>query len=420
MDSAGNALGASGNAAFAAETDRLLEFARGSRTRGGFGWLDDDGGLVDRPLELWITCRMTHVMALGQLLGRPGFDDLTDHGVTALRTTFRDDVNGGWYAAVDSSTGEPTDPAKQAYGHAFVILAASSATAAGCPGATDLLAEALAVHEQRFWDESVGMARESFDRTFTESEDYRGVNANMHTVEAYLAAADVTGDRRWLERAARIATRVIDTFARGNDWRIPEHFSADWSVRLEFNADQPAHPFRPYGATPGHALEWARLALSLRDALDQAAGSGSGPAPGWITPAATALVERAIEDGWAVDGADGFVYTTGWDGKPVVHERMHWVLAEALNAAVALHRATGEPRWSRWFGTWWEYAEHYLIDQERGSWHHELNSRNQPSAITWAGKPDVYHALQAMLLPQLPLSPTFATALRTNPPTGKV
>src|SRR5687768_6751774 len=72
----------------------LLRFAQGSRHPLGFGWLDDAGTPVpDRPVELWITCRMTHVMSLGLLADEPpapgGPDrstlaDLAAHGVSAL------------------------------------------------------------------------------------------------------------------------------------------------------------------------------------------------------------------------------------------------------------------------------------------------------------------------------------------------
>src|SRR3954468_9925207 len=122
-------------AVLAGEARRLLEFARGALTPGGFGWLDDVGGLIERDLELWITCRMTHVAALGHLLGRPGFDGLVDHGITALRTSFHDHEHGGWYARIDGASGSAAADTKEAYGHAFVILAASSAVAAGRPGA---------------------------------------------------------------------------------------------------------------------------------------------------------------------------------------------------------------------------------------------------------------------------------------------
>src|SRR5690606_2885774 len=134
-------------------------------------------------------------------------------------------------------------------------------------------------------------------------------NANMHTVEAYLAAGDVTGEVLWHRRAGRIAARVAG-WARGNGWRIPEHFDADWSPMLEHHRDRPADPFRPYGATVGHGLEWARLLA----AVDASLGS---EAPEGLLEAASALHRRAVADGWAVDGADGFVYTTDWSGQPV-------------------------------------------------------------------------------------------------------
>ena len=74
------------------ETDRLLDFGRASAVPGGgFARQDEQGGAQDGPLELWITCRMTHVYAIGHLLGRPGSAALVDHGLTALRGVFHDD-----------------------------------------------------------------------------------------------------------------------------------------------------------------------------------------------------------------------------------------------------------------------------------------------------------------------------------------
>lgn len=388
-----------------AEADALLQFARGSVVPEGFGYLDADG-VVDpeRPAELWITCRMTHAFSLGSLLGRAGDGLLADHGVASLRGAFADAEHGGWFSSVGPQG--PVDDTKAAYAHAFVILASSSATAAGREGASELLADALAVSDRHFWREDEDAVVESWDRAFAELEDYRGINANMHTVEAYLAAADVTGERLWLDRAVRILRKALHQFSRAQQWRLPEHFTADWQVLLDYNADEPAHPFRPYGATVGHWLEWARLALHARAALQ---ALGEQPED-WMLEVAVASVDAAIAEGWDVDGAPGFVYTVDFDGKPVVHERMHWVLCEALGAVAALHAATGEDRYDQWYRRWWDYADRFLIERP-GAWRHELDRENRLSTVTWPGKPDIYHALQTVLIARLPLTPVLAPAL---------
>ncbi|WP_444662622.1 AGE family epimerase/isomerase [Cellulomonas sp. CW35] len=393
-----------------AETDRLLAFGRASAQRvgdgGAFARQDDEGRPVDGPWELWIACRMTHVYALGHLLGRPGSARLVDHGLAAITGPLADRVHGGWFEQVERD-GTPASSAKAAYPHAFVVLAASSATAAGRPGARELLGAALAVQELWFWDDAAGMVVEEWDTAFAELDGYRGVNANMHTVEAYLAAADVTGERVWLDRAVRVVERVVHGFAREHAWRIPEHFDSAWHPLLEYNADAPAHPFRPYGATIGHWFEWARLTLHARAAL----GARGNAAPAWMLDDAVALFDAGVAQGWAVDGAPGFVYTVDWSGAPVVRERMHWVAAEAIGAAAALHAATGDARFEDWYATWWDYVDEHVVDRAGGSWWHELGPDNAVSRTVWAGKADLYHAVQATLLPRLPLTPALAPAL---------
>jgi mannose/cellobiose epimerase-like protein (N-acyl-D-glucosamine 2-epimerase family) len=386
----------------ATEAAGLLAFARRSRVDHGFGWLDAGGTPdPDRPPQLWITARMTHVFALGDLLGRPGSGPLADHGLAALAGGFPDPDHGGWFAELG-----PEGPrgAKEAYPHAFVLLAAASGTIAGRPGAPALLEAACRVIEERFWSEEEGAMLESWDRAWRTPEPYRGANANMHTVEAFLATGDATGDPVWYDRALRIAERLIDGTARAHDWRVVEHFDADWRPLPDYNRDDPRHRFRPFGVTPGHGLEWSRLLVQIHAAL-------AAP-PEWLLEGARGLFDRAVADGWA----DGFVYTTDADGAPVVTDRLHWVVTEAIGAAATLHAVTGEDSYEAWYRRCWDFADAHLIDHERGGWHHELDDALAPSERTWSGKPDVYHAFQATLIPLLPPWPSLAGALRAGLP----
>jgi len=393
----------------AAETVRLLDFAAGSRDpHGGFGRQDRQGELAPGGrVQLWVTGRMTHVFALGELLGHPGCGELVEHGLAGLRGRLADVRFGGWYAEVDVS--RVLDDRKLFYQHCFVLLGAASAFVAGHTDAADLLAEACEITERWFWDGAAAMVRESWNREFTEPEPYRGANAAMHGVEAFLAVADATGETVWRERALLMTAFLIDGVARrgvkDGHWRIVEHFDPGWSPLPDYHRERPADPFRPYGATVGHTLEWSRLCLHLRAAL-------GASAPDWLLEHSRALFASAVTDGWAVDGADGFVYTTDWDGTPVVHERMHWVVAEAIAAATVLAAVTGDECYVRWQRMWWDYVRRHVVDTVHGSWHHELDCYNRPSATVWADKADAYHAVQATLISRLPVRGSLAVALR--------
>ncbi|WP_369139275.1 AGE family epimerase/isomerase [Modestobacter versicolor] len=379
------------------DLDRLLSFAARSRVAGGFGYAGDDGAVLpDRPVETWISARMTHVFGLATLLGRAGAAELAAHGVTELRHgPLHDAGHGGWRAATDDDT-------KAAYVHAFVVLAGATATAAGIDGGRPLLDEALEVWEQRFWDDDEGLARESFDRSWTTSEDYRGANANMHGVEAALAAADALAPTdpgtaaRLRSHALRATERIVHGWARERDWRLPEHFTPRWQPLPEFNRDHPADPFRPYGVTVGHQFEWARLCLHLAAALGE-------HAPGWLHTDADRLFLAATERGWAADGHEGFPYTLDWEDRPVVGARMHWVVCEAVAAAAVRYAVTGDPRALTLQRRWADHGERRFLDPAVGSWHHELTPEGAVGTGTWAGKPDAYHLVQMLLLPGRPV-----------------
>ncbi len=374
--------------------EELLRFAVCFPSAEGCAYyLRDDGTpWPQKNLDSYETCRMVHSYSIGKLLGFPGSDSLIDAGLRALLGAQRDHVRGGWYNSLYPD--HTPAPGKLCYGHAFVILAASSALLAGHVQAKQLLHDALQCFDQYFWDEAAGMTYDNYNTDFTILDDYRGINANMHSVEAFLAAADVTGDETCRIRAGRIIDRVLG-WAEGNHWRIPEHYSKDWVPDLECNADKPDDPFKPYGATPGHGLEWARLIVQW--ALSTYPGQPEQS--GRYIRAAENLFLRATGDGWNADGAPGIVYTTDWAGKPVVHDRMQWTLAEGINTAAVLYRVTGKAEYAQMYAVFLQYLDEKVHDHTHGSWFHQLDRNNQVLETVWPGKPDIYHALQSMLIP---------------------
>lgn len=385
----------------------LLRFGRNFPSPGGSAWyLGDDGTpWKEKNRETYCTARMCHVYSIGTFLGFEGSKALADAALGGLRGELRDTCSGGWYPGLTSQD-QPL-PDKLCYAHAFVILAASSGLIAGLEGAGDLMKEALEVFDRYFWIEEDGMTADTWNTAFTELDSYRGLNANMHTVEAFLGAADALSDELYRERAGRIISRVVK-LASENEWRIPEHYGSDWKPDLMCNQDRPDDPFKPFGATPGHGLEWARLILqwalsSFRDAPEKAAP---------FIEASEQLFGRALSDGWNADGAPGLVYTTDWNGKPVVHDRMHWVLAEAINTSAVLYRTTKKPVYQEKYAMFMQYLDEKVLDHENGSWFHQMDRNNQPSGTVWPGKPDLYHAFQATLIPYYPADLSIALAVK--------
>jgi mannose/cellobiose epimerase-like protein (N-acyl-D-glucosamine 2-epimerase family) len=293
------------------------------------------------------------------------------------------------------------------------MLAGATAATAGVQGGATLLDEAIGVWQDRFWDDAAGMAVEEWDRTWSRLDEYRGLNANMHGVEASLAAADATADE---ETAGRLRTQAMRTteraygWARERGWRLPEHFTAAWEPLPDYNRDRPADPFRPFGVTVGHQFEWARLALHVRAA--------TADPPAWLREDAIALFDAAAARGWAADGHDGFPYTLGWDDRPVVGARMHWVLCEAIAAAGVLAGTTGEDGYRDAAAAWREHGERLFADPATGNWHHELTPGGEVGTGTWAGQPDAYHLAQMLLLEGRPVRGSVAAALRGDDPTG--
>lgn len=385
-----------------AESARLLGFFEGPDGVARFGWRDTDGDIDPRrPLALYGVARLVHCFGVAHLLGHPDAGGWAEDGVRLLLDRFADADAAGFVEAIGSG-GAVIASERTAYGHAFALLAGATAGQAGIPGARDLQRRAMTAIDALLWRDDVGAAVDAVASSGRVLERYRGQNANMHLTEAFLAAYELDGNGEWLNRAQRLAERLVLRPLDRYDARVPEHYTADWQVDADYGRDTPLDPFRPFGTMPGHAVEWARLLLNIAAHTND---------DGALLTASQRLYAGAIRDGRTQIGA-GLAYTVDIDGSIVSDARMHWVAAEALSATVWLARTTGEPAYADHYSGFWKDITTHFVDSHGGSWWHELDAQNEPASTTWEGKPDLYHAYQAALMARLTRPSGVAAAAR--------
>ena len=372
--------------ALAANARAQIAFFRASlNASGGFDVLDAVGAAIPaQPQELHTTTRLVHSFALAQAWGADDCAPILDAGLNALWSWHRDGAQGGYAWSVNGP--QVVDSAKLAYGHVFVLLAASSALAVGHDAAQQVFDDISAIIDRHFWDEDAGRLREEFTHDWQPFSTYRGMNANMHGTEAFLAAFEATGNPVWLDRAGRILDFFVGHMAATNQWRIPEHYTTDWQPDPDYRGNP---MFRPAGTTPGHALEFARLRLQHWDL--------SGRTDPHAPEQARALALTALADAWLPDG--GMAYTVDGQGKVLVADRYWWPVTEGLGALAALLKLTDDPVLADWYARLWDFAQARFVDHEKGGWFPEIGPDGKPCSRQFIGKPDIYHALQAMLFP---------------------
>lgn len=351
----------------------LLDFAAAARLPAGFGRLDDHGRLINDEAEVMITARMGIGFAVGKIIfDRDDDADLAQHAIEFLADELASVTRG--------------------YDLCFTITAAATGAEAGITGAVALCHAAIQRWQTYFWASSDHVRYDA-----SGEESYVGANVNMHAVEALLALDHLFPGQGWAQRALGLADTFVNQAARAAEWMLPEHFTAGLTPLPDFNQDRPLDEFRPYGVTPGHQLEWSRLLTELRSAL------GTG-APDWLSEAAAGLftaAQRGYRDGW------GFVYTVTPAGIPVADVRLHWVHLEAAAAATVLS-AAGLDKATELLDDYRRIAVRLFRDPEYGSWHHEVGADGLPASTMFEGKPDIYHAIQGVLVHAVPAGQSLA------------
>ena len=351
---------------------------------GFFQHFKDDGTIYDADTRHLVSSTrfvFNYVNAYQQT-GRSHYREWAEHGFVYLQTHHLQKTGQYiWQRKKD----EIEDGRAMAYGHAFVMLAAAYAARLDIDGARQTISDVWDFMETYFWQADHSAYADERDASLAILDPYRGQNANMHSVEALIAAYETTKEARYLDRASMVAKQFCMTLASHSDGQIWEHYDTDWNQDWAYNIDKPDDLFKPWGFQPGHQVEWAKLLLQL-DALQPQE---------WYLPTAQTLFDTAMAKGWDTQNG-GLVYGYAPDGSFADAHKYFWVQAEALAAAWRLWKRTGDTKYQSAYHKLWEWSWDHLVDHEHGAWF-RITSPEGAWIEPWkspAGKVD-YHTMGA-------------------------
>ncbi len=354
---------------------------------GGFVQNFTDDGRVFEPLtrHLVSSARLVFNYATAyRLFGDRRHLANVEHGLRYIEGVHRKhDVDGYHWRLADN---RPVDSTNYCYGLAFVLLAYASAHAAGIAPARAGIHATADLMQRRFWQADTAVYADEAAADWSAVSAYRGQNANMHSCEALLAAYEATGEAAFLERAATLAHRFTVELASPGNGLIWEHYRQDLSIDWDYNRDDPANLYRPWGFQPGHQTEWAKLLLILHHHRPEA----------WMVERATALFDRAVDLAWD-DEHGGLMFSLAPDGRVCDTDKYFWVQAESIAAAAWAAQATGEARYLSWYDRLWAYCWTHFIDHRHGAWYRVLTRDNRRTSDrkSIAGAKCDYHTLGA-------------------------
>lgn len=349
--------------------------------------LSNEGNVFDHETKhLVATSRFIYVFSIGKILGIGDsslWETAINHGIQFLFDDQWDKKNRGFYTILKGRY--PIDRSKQAYGHAFVLLALSIAYKAGIKSALPLLEQVFDLIMKRFYQEKYELCLDTISEDWADVEEYRGQNPNMHMCEAMIYAYEATHETKFLNVALKLARSVADRLSSMANDLIWEHYDENWNVDWDKNADDPEDFWRPYGYMVGHQLEWSKLLGILGRHVNE----------DWMLGKAERLFEVATSKGWDSQYG-GFYFTLNKELKPVITDKYHWVMAEAIGAAAVLAVQTGEQYYWDWYKKIWEYSDEHLIDHHYGGWYRILkNDNTNTSRPKGDGVEPDYHSIGA-------------------------
>lgn len=319
---------------------------------------------------------------------------MTRRGAACLAEKMWDKQAGGFFWTIGPD-GQPIEPTKQMYGHAFGIYAlAASYRATKDPASLDLAKTGFQWLELHAHDnlnlgyfENVGPDGKP-PTTGTNSvgaaANQKSMNSSIHILEALTGLYQVWPDPLLKTRVQEMLDICLNKIYSEPGY-LTQFLTLDWKRT-------------PSPDSFGHDVEAGFLMVEAAELL----GNGNAPR---IWTAARHLTDHAQQYGW--DAKLGGLYDLGpmnADGVVTGNlrtEKIWWVEAEHLNALLLLHEHFGKETPQYWdaFLKQWDWITRFQIDHTHGGWWPTVRADGTPASRVKADMwTECYHQARAMLV----------------------
>jgi mannobiose 2-epimerase len=340
--------------------------------------------LVAQSRTLWFFSRLA-----GSAYGNREFLEAASHGYAFLRDRMWDQEFGGFYWEVDSSGHTVTNPVKKMYGQAFGLYALTEyATASGDLTATATAKELFSLMETQAHDTVYGGYWEILPRdwsvplrTANRSDGcvVKTMNTHLHLLEALTTFHKLTCEPSARERLIELIFVNSSSVLRKNVGACTDKYLRNWEPLHGSNEDRVSY---------GHDIEniWL-LVESCKSA---------GIFTSLLLDLYRTLFRYALDHGF--DWRHGGFYDSGpLNTQADRRDKIWWVQAEGLIAALQMYRLSGEEIYWNCFARTLEWIVGHQADWQHGDWYASLSPNGKVSGVKAGPWKTPYHNGRAML-----------------------
>ena len=343
----------------------------------GEGWDRTSGGFVDRlhrdgtadraaPRRVFVQARQIYCYAKAAQMGwYPEGRAIALKGLEHLLAKAKAPDGKPGYVHRLTAEGAVLDARRDAYDHAFILLALS--TVYGLDKDAQVRAEIDAL--LAFLDEHLRSPHGGFHEGLPVTLPRRQ-NPQMHLFEAMIAAFDATHDLSFQNRAGEFFALFLANLYDKQRCILTEYFEEDWS-KIE-----------PVSVEPGHQAEWAWLLKGF----ERITGCPTGQRRTDLL--ATALRYRDAATGCLIDEGDA-------EGNIRKSSRRLWPQTELAKAWIAGAESGEAGAADEARGALVRLERHYLSHPVRGGWYDQFDA-NGTSLVDTIPASSFYHVLCAV------------------------